>query len=108
MVGKISHVRKGDLVQVMKGKERGKSGKVIRVIPKDHRAIVEKVNMAKRHSRPTPQMPTGGILEKELPIDLSNLRILCSKCHKPVRTGKKLLEDGSKVRFCKKCKEVID
>ncbi|MBI4209732.1 MAG: 50S ribosomal protein L24 [Deltaproteobacteria bacterium] len=102
------HVRKGDTVQVMKGRERGKSGKVVKVITKHHRAIVEKVNRVKRHSRPSAQMPTGGILEKDAPIQLSNLMLLCPKCRRPVRTGKKILQDGTKVRFCKKCKEVLD
>ncbi len=97
------HVRKNDSVMVIAGKERGKTGKVLRVIPKKSRAIIERVNMVKRHTRARgPQLP-GGILEKEASIHISNLMLMCDKCNAPVRVGKKILEDGEKVRVCRRC-----
>lgn len=102
------HIKKNDTVMVIAGKEKGKSGKVMRIIPKKDRAIVEKLNMVKRHMRPGPQSRQGGILEREGSIHISNLMLLCSKCTDPTRVGYKILEDNRKVRYCKKCKEVID
>jgi large subunit ribosomal protein L24 len=101
------HVRKNDLVIVKTGKDKGKTGKVLRIAKKKDRLIVEKVNMIKRHVKPS-QKTKGGIMEKESLIHVSNVMIFCEKCSKPVRVGKKILEDGKKVRFCKKCNEVID
>ena len=102
------HLKKGDTVVVIAGKERGKSGKVLRVIRKRDRAVVEKVNMVKRHLRPSPQTGQGGILEKEASIHISNLMVICTKCTDPTRVGRKVLEDGKKVRYCKKCGEILD
>ncbi len=97
------HVRKNDSVMVIAGKERGKTGKVLRVIPKKSRAFIERVNMVKRHTKARgPQLP-GGILEKEASIHISNLMLMCDKCNAPVRVGKKILEDGEKVRVCRRC-----
>ncbi len=97
------HVRKNESVMVIAGKERGKTGKVLRVIPKKSRAIIERVNMVKRHTRARgPQLP-GGILEKEASIHISNLMLMCDKCNAPVRVGRKILEDGEKVRVCRRC-----
>jgi large subunit ribosomal protein L24 len=104
---KYYHVRKNDLVMVTTGKDKGKTGKVLRLTKKKDRLIVEKVNMVKRHVKPS-QKSKGGIMEKESSIHVSNVMIYCEKCSKPVRIGKKMLEDGKKVRFCKKCDEVID
>ncbi len=101
------HVKKNDLVMVQVGKDKGKTGKVLRIAKKRDRVIVEKVNMVKRHVKPS-QKTKGGIMEKESLIHISNVMIFCDKCSKPVRVGKKLLENGKKVRFCKKCNEVID
>jgi large subunit ribosomal protein L24 len=101
------HVKKNDLVMVTAGKDKGKTGKVLRIVKKKDRLIVEKINMIKRHVKPS-QKSKGGIMERENPIHLSNVMIYCEKCSKPVRTGKKVLEDGRKVRFCKKCEEAID
>jgi len=101
------HVKKNDLVMVQVGKDKGKTGKVLRIAKKRDRLIVEKVNMVKRHVKPS-QKTKGGIMEKESLIHISNVMIFCDKCSKPVRVGKKLLENGKKVRFCKKCNEVID
>lgn len=102
------HVKKGDLVQVITGKDAGKKGKVIEVIPAKNRVVVEKVNVVKRHSRPSKALPQGGILEKEAPVDASNVLIFCSKCDRPVRIAHKFLENGDKVRICRKCGEVLD
>ncbi len=99
-------IRKNDRVQVITGKDRGKVGKVLRVIPRKSRAIVEGVNIVKKHQKPTPGSQ-GGIIEKEASIHISNLMLICPKCTDPVRVGYKILEDGSKVRICKKCGEVI-
>ncbi len=102
------HIKKNDNVMVIKGKEKGKSGKVLRVLPEKNRAIVEKVNFIKRHSKPTQQMRQGGIIEKEAPLPLSNLMIICPKCTKSSRIGKNKLDDGKSVRICKKCGEILD
>lgn len=101
------HVKKNDLVMVTNGKDKGKTGKVLRIIKKKDRLIVEKVNMVKRHVKPS-QKSKGGIMEKESPIHLSNVMLYCEKCAKPIKAGKRILEDGKKVRFCKKCEEVLD
>lgn len=101
-------VKRGDFVEVISGKERGKRGKIIKVLTKRGRVIVEKVNLVKKHVRPSEKYPTGGIIEKEASIHISNVMVVCPKCDKPVRTGKKFLEDGRKVRYCKKCGEVIE
>ena len=101
------HVKKNDTVIVTVGKDKGKTGKVLRINQKTDRLIVEKVNIIKRHVRPS-QKSKGGIMERENPIAVSNVMIYCEKCSKPVRVGNKLLEDGKKVRYCRKCNEVLD
>jgi len=103
-----SHVKKEDTVMVMAGKEKGKTGKVLRVVTDSGRVIVENVNMVKRHTRPTRTNQEGGIIEKEAPLALSNVLLVCAACSKPTRTGVRQLEDGSKARFCKKCNEIVD
>ncbi|MGB9859105.1 MAG: 50S ribosomal protein L24 [Moorellaceae bacterium] len=102
------HVRKGDTVVVITGKDKGKRGKVLRVMPSERRVVVEGVNIVKRHMRPTPKLQQGGIIEKEAPLDSSNVMLVCTKCDKPTRVGRRILPDGTKVRVCKKCGEVID
>jgi len=102
------HVRKGDMVVVITGKSAGKKGKVIEVIPKDNRIVVEGVNTVKRHTRPTQKMPQGGIVEKEAPIASSNVMIYCPKCNGPRRINKEILGSGKKVRVCNKCGEAFD
>lgn len=106
-MNKEHHVRRNDLVMVTTGKDKGKTGKVLRINKKKERLVVEKVNMVKRHVKPS-QKTKGGIMEKEGSIHVSNVMIYCEKCSKPVRVGSKLLEDGKKVRFCKKCNEAVD
>lgn len=101
-------VRKNDLIQVIAGKDKGKRGKVIRVIPKTQRLLVERVNLIKRHTKPGRAGQQGGILERENPLHVSNVLVVCAKCDKAVRTGRSFLADGRKVRVCKACGEIID
>jgi large subunit ribosomal protein L24 len=102
------HIKKNDTVMVVAGKEKGKTGKVLRILPKKDRAVVEKVNFIKRHMRPGAHSRQGGIVEKENPINISNLMVVCGKCTDPTRLGRRVLEDGSRVRYCKKCDEIIE
>lgn len=101
-------IRKDDQVQVIRGKDRGKTGKVRFAYPKKERIMVEGVNMIKRHARPTGQARQAGIIEREAPLHVSNVMLVCSKCNKPVRVGYHTLDDGKKVRVCRSCHEVID
>jgi large subunit ribosomal protein L24 len=102
-----SRIRKGDTVTVLTGKDKGKSGEVLRVIPDRRRVVVRGINMVKRHARPSAVSP-GGILEKEATIDVSNVALNDPKDGKPTRVGWRTLEDGRKVRFAKRSGEVID
>jgi len=104
---KVAKIKRDDLVLVTTGKDKGKRRKVLRVIPKENRVVVEKVNIVKKHQRPT-QTTHGGIIEKEAPIHISNVMLICPKCGEPTRVGYKFLEDGKKVRICKKCKESVE
>ena len=108
MAKKKFYIRKNDKVMVITGKEKGKIGTVLKIIPEKERGIVEKLNMIKRHTKPGGRSAKGGIVEKESPIHISNLMLVCGKCAEATRIGKKVLEDGSKVRFCKKCGEMLD
>jgi len=101
-------IKKGDTVMVITGKSAGKKGKVLDVMPRDGKVLVEGVNMVKKHQRPTQVMPQGGIIDKEAPLQVSNVMVVCSKCNSPVRVGKKLTDSGNRVRFCKKCGNVLD
>jgi large subunit ribosomal protein L24 len=101
-------IRKNDSVIVIGGKERGKTGKVLRVLPDKDAVIIERLNIVKRHTKPRgPQQP-GGIVEKEAAIHASNIMILCDKCNAPVRVGHKILADGKKIRICRRCNEALD
>jgi large subunit ribosomal protein L24 len=108
MAVKKLHVKKNDLVMVIAGKEKGKSGKVLRVLPESSQVMVESLNVVKRHTRPTRGGAQGGIIEKEAPFAASNVQLLCKGCNKPARTGIRVLDDGSKARFCKKCNDILD
>jgi large subunit ribosomal protein L24 len=101
-------IRRNDNVLVIAGKDRGKKGKVHRLYPKEERALVDGVNRIKRHMKPRGGARQAGIIEREAPVPISKLMLVCSKCNQPTRVGFRFLEDGSKVRVCKKCKEVID
>jgi large subunit ribosomal protein L24 len=101
-------VKKGDNVLVVAGRHRGKAGKVLRVQPDKNRVFVERLNIVKRHQKARGPQASGGIMEKEAPLPLSNVMVLCGKCSKPTRIGRKRLEDGRSVRFCRACEEQID
>lgn len=102
-----TRIHRDDEVTVIAGRDRGLRGKVIKVLPTSGRVLVSRVNMVKRHTRATPNS-SGGILEKEAPIALSNVQFFCPNCQAGVRLGVKSLEDGRKVRNCRKCGEVLD
>ena len=102
------HVRRGDTVGVIAGRERGKRGKVLRVLHAEGRVLIEKINMIKKHQRPTQKLRQGGIIERENPLALSNVLLVCGRCDGPVRTGVQVLGNGRKLRVCKKCGEPID
>ena len=104
----IAHVRKGDTVIVVAGKERGKKGKVLRVIPEKGRVVVERINMIKKHQRPTQKMRQGGIIEREGAIHLSNVMLVDPGSNKPTRVGMKALSDGKKVRVARRSGEMLD
>ena len=102
------NVKKTDRVKVLSGKDRGSEGRVLRVMPGTGRAIVEGINFVKRHTRANPQKQVkGGILEKEAAIRLENLMVICPDCGKPSRLGRKRLEDGTGVRYCKNCNATL-
>jgi large subunit ribosomal protein L24 len=104
-----SPVKKNDNVLVITGRDRGKRGRVLRVVPAKKRVIVEGVNFIKRHTKANPQKNIkGGIVEREAPLDASNVQIVCPECGAPTRIGHKRLDDGSAVRFCRKCQGVLD
>jgi large subunit ribosomal protein L24 len=102
------HVRRGDTVGVVTGKERGKRGKVLRVLRDSERVVVEHLNMIKRHQKPTQKLRQGGIIEREGPLALSNVLLVCGRCDRPVRVGVRVLNDGRKARVCKRCGESVD
>jgi large subunit ribosomal protein L24 len=101
-------IRKEDIVLVIAGKDRGKKGKVRFVYPEKERVLVEGVNMIKTHSKARAQVRQAGLIEREAPVNLSNVMLVCNRCNKPARVGFRLLEDGRKVRICRSCKEAID
>lgn len=100
-------IRRDDIVQVIKGNDRGKRGKVLKITPQGNRAIVEGVNLVKKHRRKTREDQQGGIVSIESSISISNLMLFCKHCNRPNRTGFTVLKDGTKARICKSCKETI-
>ncbi len=103
-----TYLRKDDQVEVIAGKDKGRVGKILKVLPTKDQAVVERVNMIKRHQKATEANQQGQIVEKEAPIHVSNLQMICPECTKTGRIGKKILDDGTKVRFCKSCGESIE
>jgi large subunit ribosomal protein L24 len=102
-------IKKNDTVTVMTGKDRGKQGRVLKVLPENNRLIVEGVNFIKRHTKPNPQRQIkGGVIEREASLHASNVQLVCPECGKPTRLGKRILGDGRKVRICRKCEGVVD
>jgi large subunit ribosomal protein L24 len=102
-------IRKNDNVVVTTGKDRGKRGRVLKVLPEKNRVVVEGVNFIKRHTKPNPQRGVkGGLVEREAPLHASNVQIVCPDCGRATRIGRRVLGDGRKVRFCRKCEGVVD
>lgn len=101
-------LKKNDTVRVISGEDKGKEGKILKVFPDKHRIIVEKVNMIKRHTRPSKAVPQGGIIEKEAPINETNVMLVCPKTGKPTRIGKQVLSDGSRARVSRKSGDMIN
>ena len=102
-----NYLKVNDQVEIISGKDKGRVGKISKIFPKTYKATVEKLNIVKRHTKPSAINQEGGVLDKEAPIHLSNLMLVCNKCAKPVRIKMTILEDGTKVRTCKKCDEAI-
>jgi large subunit ribosomal protein L24 len=105
---KKSRIKKDDQVMVVTGKEKGKTGTVTIVTLGKGTVMIDKLNIVKRHMKPSAKHKHGGIVEKEAPIAISNVMLICGKCKRPVRMGIRRLADGSRVRYCKKCDEVLD
>jgi len=103
----MQKIKKNDIVQIIKGKDKGKQGKVISVIEDNRRAIVEGLNLAQKHKRQSRQDQKAGIISIEMPVSVANLMVFCKHCSKPSRTGSMTLKDGTKSRFCKACKEAL-
>lgn len=105
----MAHLKKNDVVKVISGKEKGRQGKILKLFPEKEAALVERLNFMKRHTRAGGKASQqGGIIEKEAPIKLAKLVLVCPKCSKTARTGNKILDDGTKVRVCKRCGEQIE
>ena len=101
------HIKKNDMVKVLAGKDKGKSGKVLKISPESGRAVVQGVNFMKKHVKKRRQEDQAGIVEQEALLNISNLSVICKRCNQPARVGIDILNDGSKVRYCKKCREVL-
>jgi large subunit ribosomal protein L24 len=102
-------IRRNDNVVVITGKDRGKRGRVLKVVPGKNRLVVEGVNFIKRHTKPNPQRQVkGGVVEREASLHASNVQLVCPECGKPTRLGRRILGDGRKVRICRKCEGVVD
>lgn len=102
------HVKTGDTVRILAGKDKGKEGKILRAIPVRNKVVVDKINIMKKHQKPNQEYPEGGIISLEAPMHVSNVMLICKTCGKPTRTGHRFLDDGKKVRVCKRCDAAID
>nr|NSL47899.1 50S ribosomal protein L24 [Dendrosporobacter quercicolus DSM 1736] len=102
------HVKKGDTVLVLSGKDKGKKGKIVAALPKKGKVIVEGINTVKRHTKPSQSAPQGGIVVKEAPLHSAKVMLVCPACAQPTRIKKSALANGSSVRACKKCGEIVD
>jgi large subunit ribosomal protein L24 len=100
-------IKKNDIVQAIKGKDKGKKGKILEILPDGKRALVEGINLVKKHKRKTQQDQQGGVISIEASISVSNLMLFCKHCNHAARVGFKFLEDKTKTRFCKSCKEIL-
>jgi large subunit ribosomal protein L24 len=104
----LRRLRKDDTVMVIAGRERGKTGKVLRVLPERNRVLIERINLVKRHTKPRGVQQPGGIVEREASLHLSNVLPICGRCNKPTRVGHRRLEDGRGLRVCRRCGELLD
>jgi large subunit ribosomal protein L24 len=104
----VHRLRKDDSVIVIAGKERGKTGKVLRVLSESNRVIIERMNLVKRHTKPRGVQQQGGIVEKEASVHASNVQPLCARCNKPARVGRRRLDDGRSVRVCRRCSDLLE
>jgi large subunit ribosomal protein L24 len=104
----LRRLKKDDTVIVIAGRERGKTGKVLRVLPEENRVLIERVNMMKRHSKPRGVQQPGGLVEREASVHLSNVLPICARCNKPTRIGHRRLSDGKPQRVCKRCGEPLE
>lgn len=102
------HVREGDTVVVISGKDKDKRGRVLKAFPREGKVLVEGVNMVYKHLKPSKKVPQGGIIRQEAPINAAKVMLVCPRCHQPTRSGKKVLNNGEVVRGCKRCGEVIE
>jgi large subunit ribosomal protein L24 len=100
-------IHKGDQVMVLQGKDKGKKAEVVRAIPEQQKVILEGVNVAKRHAKPTRATQQGGVIDKFMPVHISTVALICKTCDRPTRVGYKIEEDGEKVRICKKCESTL-
>lgn len=105
---KMKKIKKGDTVLVISGKDKGKKSKVLKVLPNENKVVVDNVNIVKKHQRPTQQIREGGIIEQPKPLHISKVMLICPNCEKQTRIGFKFLENGTKVRYCKKCGEIVE
>jgi len=103
----MARIKKNDTVKILSGRDRGKTGKILFIWPDKNKALIQGRNLVKKHQRKTKEDQQGGVIQKESPIDVSNLMLVCQKCSKSTRVGFSALSDGTKVRLCKKCKELI-
>lgn len=108
MEAKKLHVKKGDSVVIISGKDKGKKGKVLVAMPKENKVIVEGINMSTKHKKPSKTVQQGGIVHQESPVFSSKVMLWCDKCKKGVRVGHKMLDDKTKVRYCRDCGDVLD
>ena len=104
----LRRLRKDDTVMVIAGRERGKTGKILRVLPEKNRVLIERVNLVKRHMKPRGVQQPGGIVEREAALHASNVLPICGRCNKPTRVGSRRLDDGRGVRICRRCGEQLD
>jgi len=107
-MGNVLHLKKGDFVIVLGGKDKGKTGRVLLVHPRERTAVVEKVGVVKRHARPTQKNPQGGVQEQERALNVSSLMVVCMRCRKPTRLKRVKAASGEKVRVCRHCNEYLD
>jgi len=104
----MNKIKKNDVVMTIAGKDSGKTGRVLAVFPRESKILVEGINFIKKHARRTQKDQQGGIVQRELPVSISNVMLICKSCNRPTKVGLTVLQDKTKARVCKKCKEIIN